>query len=191
MKHTFLSLVQSKATVFSYIDLAPYFGTEQKKLIAKVGYYTARWLLYRIRRGLYARDTLYNPNELATKIQKPSYISLSTALQLYGIVFQKDTTIHCIGYKTIEILVDGYTIAYSTLHKKIRENFWGIHHEYGYPLASWERAVLDTLYLYGDFYFDNLRSVDWEIFHSLIPIYNSKVLTKRALRLANHYSQNE
>ena len=46
-------------------------------------------------------------------------------------------------------------------------------------IASKYRAILDTIYLYKDFFFDNLDDIKWDILENLMKIYNSKILEKR------------
>jgi hypothetical protein len=58
-------------------------------------------------------------------------------------------------------------------------------------IASKYRAILDTIYLYKDFFFDNLDDIDWEKLEELMNIYNSKILEKRIKILKNNYLKNE
>jgi hypothetical protein len=53
------------------------------------------------------------------------------------------------------------------------------------------RAILDTIYLYKDFFFDNLDDIDWGKLEELMKIYNSKILEKRIKNLKNNYLKNE
>ena len=47
----------------------------------------------------------------------------------------------------------------------MREHYW---------IASPERAYLDMLYLHKDYYFDNLRPLDWNKVAEILPIYQNK-----------------
>ena len=40
-----------------------------------------------------------------------------------------------------------------------------------YVIASKERAFLDMLYLYKEYHFDNLESINWEKVAEILPIY--------------------
>ena len=128
---------------------------------------------------------------MATKIQKPSYITLQSALQFHGINFQYDSSIYVAGYKTEEITVDGRHLIFRVLKKQVRENFDGIIMNKGYPIASKERAILDTLYLYKTYFFDNIASVDMEELQKLSKIYGSKRLEKTVQDLLHKYAKNE
>jgi len=46
-------------------------------------------------------------------------------------------------------------------------NTLGVKNENGVQVACTERAVCDKLYLDGDEYFDNLRSINWELMGQL------------------------
>lgn len=191
MIQSFIKLSQSNNTVFSFNDLAYYFGVDKNKLISKVTYYVKKWYLYKIRRGLYSIDKNYDILELATKIQKWSYISLQTALKIYSINFQYSSDIYVIWYKNEEIIVDWKKIIFKVIKKVVRENFEWIESEKVYMIASKYRAILDTLYLYKDFFFDSLDDIDWSILEELMKIYNSKILEKRVITLKNNYLNNE
>jgi predicted transcriptional regulator of viral defense system len=128
---------------------------------------------------------------MATKIQKPSYISLQSALSFHGMNFQYDETIYVIGYKSEEIMVDGKKLSFRVLKKAVRENFSGIISDKGYAIASKERAMLDTLYLYKDYFFDNLEGVDWNKLKELTKIYGSKILEKRVETLYTNHMNHE
>ncbi len=190
MKNKFVQIATSGSTVFSYSDLAYFFGNDKQKLTAKIAYYAKRGYLYQIKRWLYSLGKDYDIFEMATKIQKPSYISLQSALWFYGMNFQHDGTIYVVGYKTEEIDVDGKKISFKVLKKKIRENFSGIISEKGYAIASRERAVLDTLYLYKQYFFDNLEGINWIAVKELVKIYDSKIFERRVNILYANYTKN-
>jgi len=191
MNKKFIDIVNSWKTVFSYQDLAYFFWNDKKKLAHKVSYYAEKWYLYKIKKWLYSLDKNYNRLELATKILKPSYISLETALKIHGIIFQYTSAIYVISYKSYETEVDSENIVFKFLNKKIRENYDWIENKKNYSIAWLERAVLDTLYLYKDFYFDNLRPVSWDKIEQLLPIYNSKSLEKRVNILKSNFIKND
>ncbi len=47
-----------------------------------------------------------------------------------------------------------------------------------YSIAGRERAFLDTLYIFGETYFDNLSNMDWQYAQELVKIYDSRALEK-------------
>lgn len=191
MNNNFIQLIQSKNTVFSYNDLAYFFGNDKQKLIAKVVYYTKKWYLYKIKRWLYALNKDYDVLEFATKIQKWSYIWLQTALKIYWINFQYDSRIYVIWYKNEEIKVDWNIIVFKVIKKEIRETFEWIECEKWYSISTKYRTILDTLYLYKNFHFDNLDEIEWSKIEELLKIYKSNILEKRIQTLKNNYLYNE
>jgi predicted transcriptional regulator of viral defense system len=191
MNNKFIKLSESENTVFSYNDLAYFFGNDKEKLISKIYYYTKKWYLYKIKRGLYALNKDYNILELAIKIQKWSYISLETALKKYSINFQYDSQIYVIWYKNEDRIIDWKRIKFRVIKKEIRQNFEWIISEKGYVIANKYRAILDTLYLYKDFFFDSLDGIEWKKLEELSVIYNSKVLEKRIKKLKDNHLNNE
>ena len=191
MNKKFLALSASKSTVFSYNDLAYFFWSDKEKLISKVSYYAKKGYLYKIKRWLYALNKNYNILELATKIQKASYISLETALKIHGINFQYDSVIHVIWYKTEERSIDWHIISFRVIKKEVRKNFEWIVSKDWYVIADKYRAILDTLYLYKNFFFDNLDDISWEKLKIEAKIYNSKSLEKKVALLKHNYLENE
>ena len=96
-----------------------------------------------------------------------------------------------IWYKNEEILIEGKKIIFKVIKKEVRENFEGIESVKWYMIASKYRAILDTIYLYKDFFFDNLDEIDWKELEELMKVYNSKILEKRVLILKDNYLKNE
>ena len=52
-------------------------------------------------------------------------------------------------------------------------------------MATPERAFLDVMYLNADYYFDNLRALDYKKVKELLPIYNNGRMEMRVKRLFN------
>jgi len=74
------------------------------------------------------------------------------------------------------------------LKDNVLYNGLGVKKEGGYSIATPERAFLDTIYLSPKFYFDNLRSINWESCFELVKIYGNKQLVKR-LKNYQKYAQ--
>ena len=148
-------------------------------LKSRVNYYVKNKQLYSVKKGIYTKDRDYNEFELATKIYKPSYISLETVLQLEGIVFQNHLSVYVVSYLSRGIRCDKRKIIYKKIKNEILMNPKGLLKKENYHIASKERAVLDALYLYKDYYFDNLRKIDWDKCFDLLTIYGNKKLGQR------------
>jgi predicted transcriptional regulator of viral defense system len=162
--------------------------------------------LIRLRRGLYAFAELQPVPEmttyLASRIYKPSYISLHTALSHYGLIPEAVSRITSVtSLKTAAFRNAFGEYAY----KSVREDLM-----FGYeprrlangrvaPFATREKALLDLLYLYPfyrneqalsdlrldrDVLHDDLDRVQWE---SMLDRFNSRALERRARLLAKVY----
>lgn len=134
--------------------------------------------LKRLHRGLYAKET-YNPFELATKIYTPSYISLETVLVQHGIVFQHYTTMFVVSYLTREVTADGQVIQLRKMYDTVLTNTTGLERKPGYFIATPERALLDAMYIYRNYHFDNLGGIDWDKVEEYKQIYGNDALNKR------------
>src|SRR3990167_5633187 len=103
-------ILRSEKTVFTFKDISMIWGNDNKRaIIAGVNYYVKIGQLYRIRRGIYAKDRNYNRLELATRIFTPSYVSFETVLVKAGINFQFYSQIFVASYLNREIMIGGQT----------------------------------------------------------------------------------
>ena len=177
-------ILKTDRTVFSVKDIAILWkdaNTDAARV--RLNYYVKRGYLYRIRRGLYAKDTNYNKMELATKISTPSYISFETVLIKEGLIFQFQDSITVASYLSREITVDNQKYTLKRIKKQVLINNLGINISDSISIASKERAFLDILYINGDYHFDNTRSLDWDKVNLILPIYNNKRLEKLVRKL--------
>ncbi|MBI2995122.1 MAG: hypothetical protein HYY52_00215 [Candidatus Melainabacteria bacterium] len=186
-KSDILKIYSSKNTVFTFKDISLIWGETETDLVkSKINYYVKTGKLYAIRRGIYAKDKNYDRLELGTKIYTPSYVSLQTILEEEGIIFQYHKSIFVISYQTREITCGGNRIVYKKIKDIVLSNKTGLEKMEGYFVASKERAFLDTLYLYGEYYFDNLKPIKWDLCFQILPIYKNKNLAKRLKKYAGH-----
>lgn len=183
-------LYQSPKTILTNKDLALIWQeTNQDNLKAKVAYYVKQGALLRLRRGIFAKDKNYNPKELATSIYTPSYISFETVLREAGIIFQHYDTIFVAGPWPKTITIDKITITFRKLKDTVLFSPAGVDNKDNYSIASAERAFLDTIYLFPEYYFDNLRSINWEKCFGLVKIYNNQQLVKRLKKYQKQHAQ--
>ncbi len=174
-----LKLYQSKNTVFTINEISLLLSeTNRENLKAKLNYYVKRKRLKNVRKGIYTKIE-YDPLELITKIYTPSYISLETVLEKEGVIFQHYKTVFVVSYLTRRIEVDKCQIQYRRIKERILLNQQGVIQKENYATATIERAFLDALYLYKNYYFDNLDALDSEKVFQLLSIYQSKNLTKK------------
>lgn len=185
------TLLRSPKTVFTFKDVALLWGeTDVRAAISGVNYYVNTDQLYRIRRGLYAKDKRYNRDELATRINTPAYISFETVLGREGINFQYYSQIFVASYLNRELTIDGQTYQFRKIKNSILTNPTGILHVSETSIATPERALLDTLYLQKNFYFDHLDQIQWDLVFELLPLYTNARM-ERVVRKIHVHSQQE
>jgi len=177
-------IYSSPQTAFTLQEIALLSGEDnENNLKANIHYYVTKGKIKALRKGLYVKEN-YNPLEVANKIYSPSYVSLETVLQNEGVIFQHYATIFLIAYLSREIQVQGLKIRYRKIKDGILSHPLGIKQENGCAIATKERAFLDALYLYKDYYFDNLKPLDHnEIYHLIEAVYKSKRLEKQVKKL--------
>ncbi len=173
-------LYQSPKTILTTKDIALIWEeTNTVNLLSKIKYYARKGSLARLTRGVFAKDKNYNPKELATSIYTPSYVSFETVLREAGMIFQHYESIFVAGPYPATKKIDNKTIVFRKLKDSVLYSALGVTNEKNYSIATPERAFLDTIYLSPKFYFDNLRSMNWEACLELAKIYDNKQLIKR------------
>lgn len=176
-------LYNTPNTVFTLPTVALFSGeTDFQSLNQKLNYYVRTGKLLNPRKGIYAKPG-YSPEELACVLYTPSYLSLEYVLQKAGVVFQFDSRITAVSYLSRSVEFDNYVVAYRKLKNEILINMLGINRKGNINIATPERAFLDTLYLNSSYYFDNVQILNESLIYQLLPVYNSKVLTKRAFKI--------
>ena len=186
-KGDIIELYKSKSSIFTIKDIALIWKeSNSDNLKSKIKYYLDRGKLFRVRRGVYAKMKDYNLFEAANKIYLPSYISFETILQKEGLIFQYTEEIFLAAQLSKQIEINKRKIIYRKLRNEILLNKKGITYENNYYRATKERAFMDMIYLNKNYYFDNLRTVDWQKCLKMFDVYNQKTL-KQSL---NSYYQN-
>jgi hypothetical protein len=184
-----LGLYNRTETVFTVDEISQLFPTiSYESLRDRLYYFTKAKKLKRLHYGIYAKEK-YDPYELANKVYKPSYISLETVLEKEGIVFQRYKRIFVASYVTRVIEIDKVNIQYRQIRKDLLTNTEGIFSKTGYFIASPERAFLDAIYIYKNYHFDNLGTINWEKVNNLKQIYKSKIFEKRVVEYYELYRQ--
>jgi len=147
-------------------------------LISRLAYLATQGAIRRLARGIYAKEN-YEPLELANKLYTPSYVSLETVLRQAGIIFQHYEQIISVSYLTRTLQVDSHTFLYHKMTRKVLLDKRGLTEQGHVAIALPERAFLDAVYLYRDYYFDNLGALNWDQVFDLQGLYRSKALEKR------------
>lgn len=144
----------------------------------RLSYYAKQGELLRLRRGFYSKDRNYDRLELATRLYTPSYISFETVLLREGVIFQYHSNITVASYLSREVVIDGQKYSYTKIKAALLSNEAGIEHLGEVSIASKERAFLDLVYKYGDFYCDNLEALDFDKIFALLPHYHNQRMVR-------------
>lgn len=190
MQDLILAIYSRPETVFGMGQLEQMIpGVSSDSLRNKLRYLAKTGKLIRARHGIYAKPN-FNPLELANKIYSPSYVSLETILLREGITFQLYVTeFFLLSYLSREVKVGQYTFHYRQVKKSILTNPRGIVRKVGYFEATKERAFLDAVYIYKNYYFDNLGGLDWEKVREMATLYESKTMEKRVESYYKNYKE--
>jgi hypothetical protein len=190
MDSLIVKLYQSSKTVLTNKDLALIWREDKRNnLNAKTAYYVKQKNLIRLIRGVFAKNKDYNPKELAISIYAPSYISFETVLREAGVIFQHYDTIFIASKWPKTMTIDKHTFTFRKLKDEVLYNSTGIINKDNYSIATPERAFLDMIYLFPNYYFDNLKSINWEKCEEIVKIYNNKQLIKRLNNYRKNYVQ--
>ena len=156
-----------------------------QKLTQSLHYYVKEGKICNPRRGIYTKAT-YNEQEMACSLFRPAYISLEYVLQRAGVVFQYDDAITCVSYLNRIVEIDDKTYQFRIINPELWIGMEGIRQYDNILSATPERAFLDMVYLSaGNCYFDNLHPLNKTKVKQLLPLYQSKVLTERVIKLLN------
>lgn len=146
---------------FGYEEIARVFKIRKESAKVTASRYVRQGLLIRVKRNMYVRKDVWKSASQEEKFvianlgQTPSYISLMTALDFYGLTTQMQRNFfESVALKrTREITVDGISFRYSRINNTL---YFGFQKEKDYFIACPEKALLDSLYLmsYGRYGLD-------------------------------------
>lgn len=190
--YTITELLKTNRTVFTNEELAYIWDIGNENTLKKtIQYLTKKGKLIRIKRGLYSVDGRpYNVFELANKYKAPSYISFTTVLLKAGVIFQYSDEVYLAAQDSRTFTTGNHTFHYRKIKDEVLFDKTGLINEYNYTIATTERAFLDMLYLDRNFYFDNMRSIDFDKCLEIVEIYNNKSLTAKVKELKKRKEQN-
>lgn len=151
---TYLELqVKIKQNLFTLADVEKYFPQElAQTLRMQLTRFAKRKLIKQIKRGMYVFDSgKIDELELANLLYQPSYISLESALNYYGLIPDVPQAITSVNPTTSKKIVNDFGSFYYAKIKK--ELFFGFtqvvspRSERLIRLAQKEKALLDYFYL--------------------------------------------
>jgi len=157
-----LELSKIQKPYFGYEEIARVLGIGAASAKVTASRYVSRGLLIRLKRNLYILREVWNAAgkeekfRLANMGQTPSYISLTTALDYYGMTTQiQQHFFESVAVKrTKEIHVNGTIFRYAKISAVL---YFGFKKEQHFFIATPEKALLDALYLmsYGRYALDH------------------------------------
>ncbi|MFA5830877.1 MAG: hypothetical protein WC878_03555 [Candidatus Paceibacterota bacterium] len=167
-------------TVFNTRDIALIWEEKNRNnLKSKISYYVRNGDIVRLKNGIFVKNKNYDRQELAASIYTPSYVSFETILREEGVIFQHYDTVFIAGTLSKELVIDDLKISFRKIKEAVLYNPFGIINKGNYSVASKERAFLDMIYLFPGYYFDNLKSINWEKCNEMVKIYGNKQMAKR------------
>lgn len=144
-------LAKIKTNIFTFSDLVKYFdGEVDSALKTQLHRFIKKKLLFQIKRGLYCFDPKkIDQFELASFLYQPSYVSLESALNYYGMIPDIPQTVTCVTPVTTKKIQTPFGHYY---YAKIKQNlFFGyqsVNSKTGYfQIAKKEKALLDFIYI--------------------------------------------
>ena len=193
----FLKLAKQLPHFFTVQDVAQVLMIQTESARVLCTRYAKKGIFQRLQRNLYMfkevfhrleREDLF---ELSHRMQENSYLSFATALSHYGVLPGHAELIEAANQKrSTENTVGPVTWIY---HKLPKELFFGYHKHKNFCIATAEKALLDTLYLYslGRYYVDlkkiNLEAIHFEkLFHA-----SEKFPPRTQALLSNLYARSQ
>lgn len=85
--------------------------------------------------------------------------------------------------------INNHTFTFRKIKDAVLFNPTGVVSRDNYSAATPERAFLDMVYLFPDYYFDNLKPINWAKCAELVKIYGNKQLTGRLNKYRRNYAQ--
>src|SRR3989344_1665627 len=153
------------ADIFTISDVVKLFPYENKHTIkVQLQRFIQNGQLIRIKRGLYSlKEKSLDEFAIANRLYQPSYISLESALNYYGIIPDVPQQITSVTYNYPKLITTSFgSFAY---HKVKNELFYGFTrkklsaHSYSILFAREEKALLDYVYIRRITKTDDLRLV--------------------------------
>lgn len=188
-----IELQNIKKVYFGYEELARALGISKDSARVVASRYTKMGLLVRIKRNLYMRKETWNAATREIKFmvaslgETPSYISLMTALDYYGITTQMQRNFFesVAVQRTKTIYVVETVFRYSRISSSL---YFGFIKKEDFFIALPEKALLDAVYLtsYGRYSLD-FSSIDPEKIDKSEIEKLSRSYPQRSLKLLRAY----
>jgi len=186
--------------VFTFEDVFKYFPKEnQLTFKTQLSRWVKRGYLKKIKKGIFilAEAKIEDDFCLAPIIYSPSYISLESVLNAYGVIPDIPFTVTSVTLKKTKTFKTPFgSFSYRHLKESLFFGFKIIGKEsYTYKIAYPEKALLDYLYLNPDIidsasfpeeYRLDLKDLNWPKLKSYARIFKNKKLKKAVKILINY-----
>jgi len=175
--------------IYNFSDLKKLLNIEDDdSLYVKISRLVERGLLKRIKKGVYYLEGREPDSfEIANVLYEPSYLSLETALNYYGILVQTPYIIFSITTKRAKrVIFNNIEYHYLQINRKY---FKGYTKEKNFLIATPEKALVDTLYFMAlgktkvDIDELNLETIDKNILKSYISEIDNRVFRRFIKRI--------
>lgn len=153
--------------LFSLLDVLKIFPEEKEDLIKiQLSRFAKKNLLMQIKRGLYCFESSeIDEFELANKLYQPSYISLETALNYYGMIPDIPQSLTSVTLTTTKTIKNQFGIfTYTKISAKLFFGFKTIKSAKSqayFNIAGKEKSLLDFLYVRRVASLEEMR-LNWE-----------------------------
>lgn len=166
-----------KTNIFTYLDILKFFPEENPLLVkVQLSRFAQKKYITKIKRGLYCFSPInIDELKLANLLYQPSYISLESALNYYGIIPDIPQAITSITLITTKSIKNQFGLfSYTKIKPAL---FWGFKSASGENLflAKKEKALLDYFYIRkikstSDLRL-NLKNIDYKLHKKYLKYY--------------------
>ena len=202
MKYNNLRQKILKHPIFTFEDVFKYFPKEKKVTIkSQLSRWAKRGYLKKIKRELFilAETEINDEFSLTPFIYSPSYISLETALNSYGVIPDIPFAITGVTTKKTKTFKTPFgRFSFRHMTPKLFFGFKNVGKKpFVYQIAYPEKALLDYLYLYPDIanhdsfpkdYRLDLADLNWTRLKSFARIFKNKKISKAVKILTNYHA---
>lgn len=170
-------LLRSGKTIFWYDNISLLLWTQNTNTLKSyIQRATKSHLIQKIANGIYGLYQ-YDILELVASLRYNSYISLQTVLQREWVTSHGDlNSITLVSDNTIQKNIAWKNIRFYKIKDSILLDPIGMEYTGKYLIASRERAICDTVYLFWEPTFDNLSNVDPQKLEKIAGIYNKTTI---------------
>lgn len=141
-----------KRNIFTFLDVVKYFSYEKPQTVkVQLSRFVKKGLIKKIKRGFYCFDKKgVDEFLLANLLYHPSYISLETALNFYGIIPDVPQTVTSVTLVTTKRITTSFgNFSYNKIKPQLFFGFDKIKSPTGgafFDIAKKEKALLDYFY---------------------------------------------